>query len=93
MVSTQQSHDLDLNEKFLYAFDVLENSHKNVFITGKAGTGKSTLLNYFRNETRKNVARCQRSQHSQDPSLLVHASLSHKYRPPVCSAPGTGGGE
>lgn len=33
----------------------MENTPKNVFITGKAGTGKSTLLNYFRNITKKKV--------------------------------------
>ncbi len=34
----------------------MENSSMNVFITGKAGTGKSTLLDYFRNHTRKRLA-------------------------------------
>ena len=33
----------------------MENTSKNVLITGKAGTGKSTLLDYFRNNTKKNV--------------------------------------
>jgi ATP-dependent DNA helicase PIF1 len=47
---------LDQNEQFLRAIELLENTNKNVFITGKAGTGKSTLLNHFRNETRKQVA-------------------------------------
>lgn len=49
-------HNLDFNEEFNQAFEVLENSHQNVFITGKAGTGKSTLLQYFREKTTKNVA-------------------------------------
>jgi len=49
-------HNLDFNEEFNQAFEVLENSHQNVFITGKAGTGKSTLLQYFRQKTSKNVA-------------------------------------
>ncbi len=34
----------------------MEHSNKNVFITGRAGTGKSTLLSYFRRMTRKRVA-------------------------------------
>jgi ATP-dependent exoDNAse (exonuclease V) alpha subunit len=34
----------------------MENSNRHVFITGKAGTGKSTLLNYFRQTTGKEVA-------------------------------------
>lgn len=33
----------------------MENSNKNIFITGKAGTGKSTLLQYFREKTNKQV--------------------------------------
>jgi len=33
----------------------MENSNKNIFITGKAGTGKSTLLQYFREKTKKQV--------------------------------------
>jgi len=46
---------LDLNEYFLKALDLIENTTQNVFITGRAGTGKSTLLNYFRNATKKKV--------------------------------------
>jgi len=46
---------LDLNEHFTRAYDLMEKSRKNLFITGKAGTGKSTLLQYFRAQTRKNV--------------------------------------
>jgi len=33
----------------------MNNTGKNVFITGKAGTGKSTLLAYFRANTKKKV--------------------------------------
>ena len=33
----------------------MENTSRNLFITGKAGTGKSTLLSYFRDHTTKNV--------------------------------------
>ncbi|MGC8971590.1 MAG: WYL domain-containing protein [bacterium] len=33
----------------------MENTDKNIFITGKAGTGKSTLLNYFRSITKKKI--------------------------------------
>jgi len=41
---------------FKEAVDFLENTSQHVFITGKAGTGKSTLLQYFRDSTSKNVA-------------------------------------
>jgi len=34
----------------------MENTDKNVLIVGRAGTGKSTLLNYFRNNTKKKIA-------------------------------------
>ncbi|WP_028842789.1 AAA family ATPase [Thermodesulfovibrio yellowstonii] len=48
--------ELDLNEEFVKAFHLAENTEKNLFITGKAGTGKSTFLNYFRENTTKNIA-------------------------------------
>ncbi len=44
---------LELNSDFTFALDVLEKTSKNLFITGRAGTGKSTLLHLFRNTTRK----------------------------------------
>lgn len=37
-------------------YDTIENSNSNVYITGKAGTGKSLLLEYFVGHTRKTVA-------------------------------------
>ncbi|HAH31924.1 MAG TPA: AAA family ATPase [Elusimicrobia bacterium] len=48
--------ELDLNPEFLRAFRLMEDSQSSVFITGKAGTGKSTLLSYFRDKTLKNTA-------------------------------------
>lgn len=47
---------IEINEKFSYALDRLENTSEHFFITGKAGTGKSTLLKYFIETTRKEVA-------------------------------------
>ncbi|MDD5584877.1 MAG: AAA family ATPase [Candidatus Omnitrophica bacterium] len=47
--------NLELNVEFLGAFDLLENTRDPVFVSGKAGTGKSTLLKYFRKNTLKNV--------------------------------------
>lgn len=44
---------LELNGDFQYALDALEKTRKSMFITGRAGTGKSTLLQLFRNTTRK----------------------------------------
>jgi ATP-dependent exoDNAse (exonuclease V) alpha subunit len=47
---------IDLNEQFRRALDTIEHTGKSVFITGRAGTGKSTLLDYFRRTTSKKVA-------------------------------------
>jgi len=46
---------LDFNQKFQYAYETMENSDKNVFVTGRAGTGKSTLLKYFWENTKKKI--------------------------------------
>lgn len=48
-------NDIEINEKFKEALDLIENTDKHVFITGKAGTGKSTLLEYFRSTSKKQV--------------------------------------
>ena len=39
-------------------FDVMEKTPQHLFVTGRAGTGKSVLLRYFREHTRKKVAIC-----------------------------------
>lgn len=46
---------LDLNPQFTKALDLMENTRKHIFVTGRAGTGKSTLLTYFREHTDKNI--------------------------------------
>jgi ATP-dependent DNA helicase PIF1 len=43
-------------EEFNNALHLMEETSKHLFITGKAGTGKSTLLDRFRNTTKKNLA-------------------------------------
>jgi ATP-dependent DNA helicase PIF1 len=45
--------DLDFNEEFRHALHLMESTYKCLFITGKAGTGKSTLLQYFCAMTKK----------------------------------------
>lgn len=47
---------LDKNPEFIRALHVMENTRQHIFITGRAGTGKSTLLNHFRDNTQKKVA-------------------------------------
>ncbi|KEI36013.1 putative helicase [Francisella sp. W12-1067] len=39
--------NLDINPQFSKALDLLKTGEEHLFITGKAGTGKSTLLNHF----------------------------------------------
>ncbi|MGI2298816.1 AAA family ATPase [Candidatus Cardinium hertigii] len=48
--------NIELNEQFIQALELMESGAKNVFITGKAGTGKSTLLKHFRENTQKKIA-------------------------------------
>jgi hypothetical protein len=47
---------IEINEQFRLALDIMENSDRSIFITGRAGTGKSTLLSHFRHTTQKKVA-------------------------------------
>jgi ATP-dependent exoDNAse (exonuclease V) alpha subunit len=46
---------LEINTQFQKALDLMENTNRHLLITGKAGTGKTTLLNHFRQTTKKNV--------------------------------------
>jgi len=50
---TADTSAIDFNSQFQRALDIMEKTRKNVFITGRAGTGKSTLLNYFCDQTAK----------------------------------------
>lgn len=47
--------NIELNEQFEAALNRLNKSRQSLFITGNAGTGKSTLLTYFRETTKKKV--------------------------------------
>ncbi|MDK2897614.1 MAG: hypothetical protein PWP04_1734 [Candidatus Atribacteria bacterium] len=46
---------IEITPDFKKALDLLENSSAHLFITGKAGTGKSTLLDFFRHQTKKKL--------------------------------------
>ena len=48
-------YSIEINDQFRRALDVMERTDRSVFITGRAGTGKSTLLEYFRVITAKKV--------------------------------------
>ncbi len=47
--------DIDFNNEFQKAFDLIENTNDCIFITGRAGTGKSTLLKILKQKTKKNA--------------------------------------
>ncbi len=46
---------IELNPDFVHALDLMEKGDDSLFITGRAGTGKSTLLQYFKKNTEKNI--------------------------------------
>jgi ATP-dependent exoDNAse (exonuclease V) alpha subunit len=45
--------NIEITEEFEKAIDLMEGDSPIIYITGKAGTGKSTLLEYFRSVTNK----------------------------------------
>lgn len=56
MLSSLHMNKIEINKQFEQALKLLEQSDKSLFITGKAGTGKSTLLEHFKEITKKKVA-------------------------------------
>lgn len=44
------------NPQLELAFDYVRNTHKNIFLTGKAGTGKTTFLHQIKSESLKRMA-------------------------------------
>ncbi len=47
--------DFSQNQELANALRLFEETNQNIFLTGEAGTGKSTLLQYFKYTTKKNV--------------------------------------
>ena len=47
--------EIELNEDTLTALNLMESTRENIFLTGKAGTGKTTLIKYFKEQTKKKV--------------------------------------
>lgn len=53
-MATDELQNIDLNNpEFQDAWDVLQHTHRSVFLTGKAGTGKSTFLRFIRDNIMK----------------------------------------
>jgi ATP-dependent DNA helicase PIF1 len=50
------NNNIEISGQFQNAYEAMERGDKHIFLTGKAGTGKSTLLRYFRERTRRAVA-------------------------------------
>ncbi|MCW3119917.1 MAG: family ATPase [Chitinophagaceae bacterium] len=48
-------YDID-NEMFRLAIDLVNQSSRNIFLTGKAGTGKTTFLKYIKENSSKQMA-------------------------------------
>jgi PIF1-like helicase/Helix-turn-helix domain/HRDC domain len=46
---------LDINPEFELAFNYVTNTRQPIFLTGKAGTGKTTFLKYLREHSTKNM--------------------------------------
>ena len=49
------SMKIDLSDESLIALNAIESGNDNIFLTGKAGTGKTTLIRYFKENTNKKV--------------------------------------
>ena len=54
-ISATKPEKIDINDEKLNLFKTIAESNKHFFITGKAGTGKSLLLQYLRQKTTKEV--------------------------------------
>lgn len=52
-MATTDTQTIEFNPEFRQALHLMEETDTNVFVTGRAGTGKSTLLRYFRDTTEK----------------------------------------
>ena len=52
MIELPRNIDLE-NPEFLQAWNLIRHTHQSVFLTGKAGTGKSTFLKYICKQTKK----------------------------------------
>jgi ATP-dependent exoDNAse (exonuclease V) alpha subunit len=47
--------DFEITPDVEHAFSLMEHTRRHIYITGKAGTGKSTLLQYFKENTKREI--------------------------------------
>lgn len=45
--------DFDLSDEFITGFNAIEKTSRHLYVTGEAGTGKTTFLQYVRKKTKK----------------------------------------
>jgi len=50
-----KDYKMDWNSELKDAYDTMEGSKENLLLIGRAGTGKSTLIEYFQEQTTKNI--------------------------------------
>ncbi|GGE93848.1 ATP-dependent DNA helicase [Mycetocola zhadangensis] len=55
---TQTKPTIELSREQQYVFDLIEGTREHIFVTGRAGTGKSTLLNHLSWRTEKQIVIC-----------------------------------
>ena len=51
-----KTEKIDFNPEFKRAWEIISKTSRNLLITGRAGTGKSTFLRFLRNNLKKNLA-------------------------------------
>jgi len=66
------------------AFDLMENTNEHLYITGKAGTGKSTLLQYFKQKNREENRHTCADRHRSDKRRRLHDPFFFPFPSPSC---------
>lgn len=54
-IAMAETSQIDINQNFELAFRFATETNENIFLTGKAGTGKTTFLKYLKENSNKNI--------------------------------------